>query len=703
MGTDSWIDTEVYYDHKGRPVYSYTKNNYLDSEDITVSELDFVGKILKTRTTHTKGVEAKIVIEDVFTYDHQGRLLTQTQEVNSSGKKERMVDNTYDELGMLIKKKVGGPVSNSNALQDIDYTYNVRGWLKSMNDVTSLGKDLFSHQISYNAPIHGATPLYNGNISETTWKSGQGAISHYQYEYDALNRITAATSNTGRYNLSEVSYDQMGNISKLKRTGATNPGATSFGAMDDMTYSYVNGGNQLQSVTDQITGTAGAQGFTDRNKTGADYTYDTNGNLISDKNKRIKTIKYSHLNLPYQMDIGPGAESGTIYYNYDASGAKYKKTVLKNGNYTTTEYDSNFVYKNGKLQFFFTPEGYAEPVDPNNIGKGFSYIYQYKDHLGNVRLSYADSDDTGSISASEIKEVKDYYPFGMKHKAGNNVVRGNVHPYGFNGKEEQNELGLEWLDFGARMYMADIGRWGVIDPLADLMTRHSPYNYAFDNPIYFIDYDGMMPSGSNCCGDGGTYGRFLNRFEAKANELYNRVVAFFDNNGKSFNSPTGRPDNRNPEIGGDSFTSKNGPTGDQSLIRAGDADTDQINADPIINNMKRFSKIPFDPKNIGDGKTNKTTGDIKSTKNIASDMNKNIKNFKNGLKDTNKFGKDAKKLGSLATSNSEGEPETNTLTVRKSNSTNSSTSLNPVTESQSVIDSTRAAKQGNEVTIHRPQ
>ncbi len=74
-------------------------------------------------------------------------------------------------------------------------------------------------------------------------------------------------------------------------------------------------------------------------------------------------------------------------------------------------------------------------------------------------------------------------------------VDSDAYRYGFNGKEKDDEIkgSNSSYDFGARMYDNRIGRWFAVDPFAGQMLSWSPFNYAFNNPIYWIDPDGMAP------------------------------------------------------------------------------------------------------------------------------------------------------------------------------------------------------------------
>ncbi len=363
-----WITTLIGYDQKGRTLYEGTHNPATGVVTQSTHTLDFVGRTTKTTTTQTKGGKTLTKVDD-FVYDHAGRLIDHDLTLN--GQKEDLVHNRYDELGQLAQKTLGG------GLQRVDYAYNVRGWLRHINNPNQLGDDLFGFTLDYGN-------LYNGNIQRTEWATANDGIKRrYQYWYDGLNRLGSATyyapgKRWGSYR-TWYNYDRNGNIKRLYRSGDERV------TIDYLNYAY--SGNQLLSVTDN---SRNSEGFTDGNTYGFDYLYDSNGNMTRDENKHIN-VQYNHLNLP--IEVYKGQRMKTLRYTYDASGTKHKKVYYGQGvRPQTTTYTPLAVYKNDSLEFVHTPEGYFEQKNGR-----FIHTYQYKDHLGNNRLSYADSNKNGKI------------------------------------------------------------------------------------------------------------------------------------------------------------------------------------------------------------------------------------------------------------------------------------------------------------------
>ena len=339
-----------------------------------------------------------------------------------------------------------------------------------MNQPQNLGKDLFGFELKYQNPVSNGkdTPKYNGNISQMDWKtrSNNEELRRYTYQYDDLNRLTksfyskplAVQPNTGSYD-EYLSYDVNGNIKTLSRFGDMDkPQAVKI---DELSYTYI--GNQLVKVSDNSQNPSGYP------IGGGVIPYDENGNMMNHKDKGISYIGYNHLNLPSAV-FWNGKQT---FYLYRADGVKVKKDFPGK----VTDYLDGFQYENGALQFVPTAEGYYDFVKQR-------YVYNYTDHLGNVRLSYTKNNN----AALEILEENNYYAFGLKHQGYGGVNLGNPnYHYKYNGKELQEN---SMYDYGARLYIPEIGRWNAVDPLAE--KTHDPYGYVWNNPMKFIDPTGMV-------------------------------------------------------------------------------------------------------------------------------------------------------------------------------------------------------------------
>ncbi len=122
-----------------------------------------------------------------------------------------------------------------------------------------------------------------------------------------------------------------------------------------------------------------------------------------------------------------------IQYLYNAVGAKQKKVVTDGTFITTTDFLNGFQYTNNVLKFFPHAEGYVKYTEGF-----FNYVFNYTDHLGNVRLSYVKDPNGGATRILEetaeggspntkknivLVRQNHYYPFGLKHSNYDNGTR----------------------------------------------------------------------------------------------------------------------------------------------------------------------------------------------------------------------------------------------------------------------------------------
>ena len=459
-GSGSKIYIAYFYDIKGR-VMQETRSNLLGGHDVTITTYTFTDKPATVTHIHTASGKNTWIEVYTYSYDHADRISKVQHTLG--GTTITLYDATYDDLGRLKTKSLHGSTTNK-----LTYTYNLRGWLTGITG-TRLTQNLY-----YNTGV--GTAKYNGSISSMTWKAGnESTVRGYKFTYDGLDRLLNGTygegeqlnSNSGRYSENVTGYDKNGNITGLERYGRS--GSSSYGMCDALTYTL--NGNQMIRVDDQVSIGAGNDetDFKDAVKQANEYTYDANGNLTKDLNKRITGITYNCLNLPNAVTFSDGS---TITYIYSADGTKLR-TVHKIGSVTTTtDYCDNVIYENNTAKLLLTGEGYISLSDKK-------YHYYLQDHQGNNRV-VADKD-------GNVEETNHYYPFGGVFASSQ-----NVQPYKYNGKELDTKKGLNWYDYGAREYDAVLGRFTTMDPMAEKYYAVSPYTYCVNNPIKFVDPTGML-------------------------------------------------------------------------------------------------------------------------------------------------------------------------------------------------------------------
>ncbi|MED9896784.1 MAG: DUF4329 domain-containing protein [Prevotella sp.] len=427
-----WLFSQ-YYGKKGRVVQSHS-SNLLGGWEHTYSSYTYADSPRQTKHVHTTNGKQDVVEEYDYAYDHASRLVKTTYSVNGSDKRELSVVD-YDNYGRILLENIMGK-------DEVLYDYNAQ------NMLTDSG--------------------YNEGDRQN---DGQG-------NYDE-----------------SLSYDKMGNVQSLLRSGLLDDG--SYGLIDNLSYSYH--GNQLLKVDDAAVGPyyQGAFHFVDGADEAVEYEYDANGNLVRDLNKCISSISYDLNNQPRKIEYNDGRNASYVYdaegnklsvsYNLTAmSSAQPQMPVMQSSNVAsanmsngqkTIEYCGNIIC-DGDETMILNNVGYALYNKDNNL----SFYYYLKDHLGNNRVVVREY--------GEIEQVNDYYPTGalMTSSKGGDTQR-----FKYNGKELDRTNGLNWYGYGARNYDAAIVRWDGMDKLCEKYSPFTPYGYCLNRFLNYYDKIGNEP------------------------------------------------------------------------------------------------------------------------------------------------------------------------------------------------------------------
>jgi len=561
VAAGTWLLKVMFYDKRGNVIQVRSNNHVYNTTDILTdfktTVPDFMGVPQITQVSKQTAASTTVTVQTSFSYDQMYRLLSVSQRYNA-GTSQVVAVYSYNELGQVVKKNLGQIVSGSlpanistgtygattltatnsitftngftvppgstlNAfisngyLQTLDYRYNIRGQLLSINNsqlandggITNAdNNDVFGMQFIYDQPDAsiGNNPSYDGSISAVKWMSKDGsgnatAERSYKFNYDLLKRYTSenygerVTPGSGSFSNNASGFDEAitynsdnsGNILSLTRNSSTQ-GTNSHTQIDNLSYAYDPANpNQLHTVND-ATNNAGGFYVAPGNTAGGSYIYDVNGNLKTDPNKGL-SIGYNYLNRTDKITVTTGSGQW-IDYTYDASGNLIRKRQYNNSAIlNTTDYVDGFVYVNSTLSYFPMPEGRV-------INAAGTLVQEFviKDQQGNARVSFTNS--TTNPGTAVVTQENSYY--------GSGLILPNS-PVGTPGQPVNKQLyngGSEWQsdytnlpDYYQtfnRNYDAAIARFVGVDPVAESAESMTSYQYAGNNPVMNNDPNGDL-------------------------------------------------------------------------------------------------------------------------------------------------------------------------------------------------------------------
>ena len=537
MASDSsLIHSVMYYDEKGRLIDS--RELIAGSMLQTLTEYSFTGKPLEITQNVKKGTAEYEIVEYSFYNADTDKLERTDIQFNGAAPNSKVSEFVYDELGRIEMRK------NSNGIYETSYGYNVRGNMTEMAS-ESLLEDctIFREQLEYTTSVGSGTPCYNGNISSMTWKAySDNVYRNYDFEYDGLNRMTAAYYGEGAspYNITAtngyqelITYNANSSPVGLIRYGRTNTNV--MGVIDNLAYEY--NGNQLASINDGSDVSLiyrGSFDFKDKTQDASEYEYDSNGNMTKDNNKGITNISYDAFDHPVKIMFSDGSRTE---YVYSPDGTKLRASYLSPVN--NLEADQTMILNNVQINSIAAVNSASLPISsPTNtsttlpaISTSFSpttlvtenpellmstsateylgnfifengrldkvmfdggyvkisptgawtYHYYFTDHLGSVRVV--------GDGGGDVEQVNHYYPYGGL--IGNLSTNPDKQKYKYNGKEYDTMHGLNTYDYGARQYDGTKIVWDRMDKYCEKYYNINPYVYCAGNPIRFIDPNGM--------------------------------------------------------------------------------------------------------------------------------------------------------------------------------------------------------------------